>query len=503
MTEAFERDPQSSSADEPERPVEGEEQDMSETEREQEMQVARRRFRAAITTAAASRLRPETARSERGERQRKPEAPLSGVVDYLSIKAQLHERLLDDIGERHLLGSDEEQVEQAVHDFVARTLETEELPLNEEERDRLGDELIQETLGVGPLAPLMADPAVTDILVNSPTRVYVERFGRLERADVRFRDEEHIKRVIERLAARVGRRIDMSCPMVDLRLPDGSRVNATIPPISLDSPTISVRRFGRQRLRREDLLRLGMFSPDMMRFMDFVVRQRKNVLISGGTGAGKSTLLSSLCEAIPNTERIVTIEDTAELMLDQDHIVRLESRPPNIENVGEISARDLLINSLRMRPDRIIIGEVRGGEALDMLQSLNTGHDGGMSTIHANSTRDALSRLETMVLMAGLELPSQAIREQITSAIDVLVQVRRYEDGVRRIESVSEVAGMEGNTPLLQEVYRFQRTGRKGNKVVGDYLATGIVPRLVNDLRNQGFDFPLELFRRPAGFSDG
>ena len=473
----------------------------SETEREQEVQVARRRFRAAITTAAASRLRPETARSERSDRRRDPETG-GGVMDYLTIKARLHERLLDDIGERHLLGSNEEQVEQAVHDFVARTLEAEELPLNEEERERLGDELIQETLGVGPLAPLMADPAVTDILVNSPTRVYVERYGRLERADVRFRDEEHIKRVIERLAARVGRRIDMSSPMVDLRLPDGSRVNATIPPISLDSPTISIRRFGRQRLRRDDLLRLGMFSADMMRFMDFVVRQRKNVLISGGTGAGKSTLLSALCEAIPNTERIVTIEDTAELLLDQDHIVRLESRPPNVENMGEVSCRDLLINSLRMRPDRIIIGEVRGSEALDMLQSLNTGHDGGMSTIHANSTRDALSRLETMVLMAGIELPSRAIREQITSAIDVLVQVRRYEDGVRRIESISEVAGMEGNTPLLQEVYRFQRTGRKGNKVVGDYHASGIVPRLVSDLREQGFDFPLELFRRPVGFSD-
>jgi len=470
-------------------------------QREEEMNSARRRFRAAITTAAASRLRPDSARPESG-RQRVEPKPLHGIVDFLSIKARLHERLLDDIGERNLLGSNEEQVAQAVQDFVARTLEEEDLPLNNEERERLSDELLEETMGVGPLAPLMADPAVTDILVNSPSRVYVERFGRLERADVRFRDEEHIRRVIERLAARVGRRIDMSSPMVDLRLPDGSRVNATVPPISLDGPTISIRRFGRQRLRRDDLLRLHMWSRDMMRFLDFVVRQRKNILIAGGTGAGKSTLLSGLCEAIPNTERIVTIEDTAELLLDQDHIVRLETRPPNIENTGEITARDLLINSLRMRPDRIIIGEVRGGEALDMLQSLNTGHDGGMSTIHANSSRDALSRLETMVLMAGLELPSRAIREQITAAIDILVQVRRYEDGVRRIESITELGGMEGNTPLLQEIYRFHRTGRKGNRVIGDYYATGIVPRLVMEMRDQGFDFPLDLFRRPPGFSD-
>ncbi len=471
-------------------------------ERDEEMQSARHRFRAAITTAAASRLRPDSARPEKS-RGRSEVVPLAGVADFLTIKAQLHERLLDDIGERNLLGSNEDQVQQAVQDFVTRTLEAEELPLNEEERERLSDELLEETMGVGPLAPLMADPAVTDILVNSPTRIYVERYGRLERADVRFRDEDHIKRVIERLAARVGRRIDLSCPMVDLRLPDGSRVNATLPPISLDSPTLSIRRFGRQRLKRDDLLRLQMWSREMMRFLDFVVRQRKNILIAGGTGAGKSTLLSGLCEAIPNTERIVTIEDTAELLLDQDHIVRLETRPPNVENMGSVTARDLLINSLRMRPDRIIVGEVRGGEALDMLQSLNTGHDGGLSTIHANSSRDALSRLETMVLMAGLELPSRAIREQITSAIDLLVQVRRYEDGVRRIESVTEVAGMEGNTPLLQEIYRFHRSGRKGHKVMGDYHATGIVPRLVMELRDQGFDFPLDLFRRPPGYTDG
>ncbi len=459
----------------------------------------RKQFRAALTTAAADRLRPATPRADNHGRTPEPEQ-VHGAADYLTIKGRLHERLLDDIGERELLGASEEEVEVAVREFVEETLAGEDLALNESERLQLADELLEETLGVGPLAPLMADPAVTDILVNAPERVYVERFGILERTDVRFRDNAHILRVIERIAARVGRRIDTSAPMVDLRLADGSRVNATVQPISLDGPTLSIRRFGRQRLRREDLLRLGMWSPEMLHFLELVVRLRKNILISGGTGAGKSTLLGALCEAIPNTERIVTIEDTAELILDQDHVVRLETRPPNIEEKGAVSARDLVTNSLRMRPDRIIVGEVRGAEALDMLQALNTGHDGGVSTIHANSARDALARLETMVLMSGLDLPSRAIREQISSALHILVQVRRFEDGVRRIETVSEIAGMEGNTPLLQELFRFVRTGLKGGRVTGHFEATGIVPRLTMNAREQGADFPLELFHKQQAY---
>jgi pilus assembly protein CpaF len=404
--------------------------------------------------------------------------------------------LLDEIGEKSLYGTGEETIARAVQEFVQRVLQTEDIPLNQSERERLADELTQETLGVGPLAPLMADPAITDILVNAPDKVYVERFGRITRTDVRFRDDEHILRVIERIAARVGRRIDIASPMVDMRLPDGSRVNATIPPVSIDGPTLSIRRFGRQRLKRNDLLRLGMISKEMLAFLEIAVRWRKNVLISGGTGAGKSTMLGALAEAIPDHERIVTIEDTAELILDQDHVVRLETRPPNIENRGVITARDLVINSLRMRPDRIIVGECRGPEALDMLQAMNTGHDGGLTTVHANAPRDALNRLETMVLMAGIELPSRAIREQIVSALHFIVHVRRCDDGVRRVESVAEITGMEAGTPLLQDLFRWKQTGRSGRKLVGGFHATGIVPRLFHELRERGDEVPTELFAK-------
>jgi pilus assembly protein CpaF len=417
-------------------------------------------------------------------------------TDYLAVKAALQERLLDEIGERGLLESDGADVVAAVQDFAARAIASEDIALNEAERVRLAEELTDETIGMGPLAPLLADPAVSDILVNAPDQVYVERFGKLERTDVRFRDGEHIVRVIERIAARVGRRIDTASPMADLRLPDGSRVNATLPPVTIDGPTLSIRRFGRRRMRRDDLLNIGTLSPEILEFLVFAVRARKNILISGGTGAGKSTLLGVLAEAIPDSERIITIEDTAELSLDQEHVVRMETRPVNIEGRGRILARDLLINALRMRPDRIIVGEVRGAEALDMLQALNTGHDGGIGTIHANSPRDALSRLETMVLMAGTELPSRAVREQIVSAIHLLVQVKRYDDGVRRIESVAEITGLEGTTPQMQELFGFRRRGRQGRRLVGHFAATGVVPRMVDELREEGIQIPAALFQR-------
>ena len=475
---------------------------MTDTEREK----LRARFTRQIATDVSLRLRQEErdpAAHFAHARDASADLPQVGSrsphVDFLSIKARLHSRLLDEIGERSLYGTGEETIARAVQDFVQRVLQTEDIPLNQSERERLAEELTQETLGVGPLAPLMADPAISDILVNGPDKVYVERFGRITRTDVRFRDDEHIMRVIERIAARVGRRIDVASPMVDMRLPDGSRVNATIPPVSIDGPTLSIRRFGRQRLKRADLLRLGMISAEMLAFLEIAVRWRKNVLISGGTGAGKSTMLGALAEAIPDHERIVTIEDTAELVLDQEHVVRLETRPPNIENRGVITARDLVINSLRMRPDRIIVGECRGPEALDMLQAMNTGHDGGMTTVHANAPRDALNRLETMVLMAGIELPSRAIREQIVSALHFIVHVRRCDDGVRRVESIAEITGMEAGTPLLQDLFRWQQTGRNGRKLVGGFQATGIVPRLFHELRDRGDEVPLEIFARDGG----
>ena len=391
-------------------------------------------------------------------------AATTGHVEFLTVESRLHQRLLDELDRRNLLASGEETITRFVESFVDEALESEDLPLNDIERRRLVDDLLEETLGVGPLAQLMADPAVTDILVNRPDQIYVERFGRLERTEVRLRDREHLVRIIQRIAARVGRRIDESSPMVDARLPDGSRVNATLPPVTIDSPTLSIRRFGLHRLRRTDLMRLGMFSTEIHDFLDAVVKGRRNVLISGGTGSGKSTLLGALAEAIPDRERIITIEDAAELIMDQVHVVRMETRPPNVEGRGQITARDLVINALRMRPDRIIVGEVRGGEALDMLQAMNTGHDGGMTTVHANTPRDALARLETMVLMAGLELPSRAIREQMVSALHFVVHVRRYEDGVRRMESVVEVTGLEGNTPQMQEIFRFQRRKDEGRR---------------------------------------
>ena len=425
------------------------------------------------------------------------------------------------------MGGGEEALAAYVRDFVARVLRDENLPLNEAERRQLTDDLLEETIGVGPLAPLMADPAVTDILVNGPNQVYIERFGRLEETDVRFRDTDHLLRIIQRIAARVGRHVDEASPMVDARLPDGSRVNATLPPVALDGPALSIRRFGRRRLRRTDLLRLGMFSPDMVTFLELAVQLRKNILISGGTGAGKTTFLGAVAEAIPPTERIVTIEDAAELILDQRHLVRMETRPPNVEGKGRITTRDLVINSLRMRPDRIIVGEVRGPEALDMLQAMNTGHDGSLTTVHANSPRDALARLETMVLMAGVDLPSRSIREQIVSALSLIVHVRRYEDGVRRVASIAEIVGLEGLTPLTQDVFRFERrgrrgvsdlgdltigqeaglapaeTGRKGRTVVGDFAATGVVPRLVEELRERSMPVPMHLFQKPKGAANG
>jgi len=458
----------------------------------------RRKIRATGRFSSDRFVRPSSRTRDRSVDSESTSEPTRTPTDYVSVKAGLQARLIDELTRRDVIDESEEKLLAAVDEFVERVLENESVPLNSDERDRLVDELREETTGIGPLAKLMADPSITDILVNAPSRVYVERFGRLEKSDVRFRDDEHVTRVIERIAARVGRRIDSASPLLDARLSDGSRVNATLPPVSIDGPTISIRRFGRRRLRSEGLQRLGMFSGDMLTTLTHAVRARMNVLVSGGTGAGKSTLLGAMCEAIPANERIVTVEDTAELVLDQEHVVRLETRPPNVEGEGRISARDLVVNALRMRPDRIIVGEVRAGEALDMLQGLNTGHDGGLSTIHANSPRDAISRLETMVLMSGLDLPSRAIREQISAAIQFVIHTRRYEDGVRRIEKVSEIVGMEGDTILLNDVFEFERRGMDRERVLGSFQPTGVVPRFVEALRARDIEFPIHVFRRPG-----
>src|SRR6056297_373674 len=422
---------------------------------------------------------------------------VTGNASFASVKAAMHTQLLEDLDRRDRITASEEELTELVKDYVADALDTQDWPLNDSERRQLVDDLIEETIGVGPLAPLLADPAVTDILVNGPYTVFVERFGQLESTDVRFRDNEHLVRIIGRIAARVGRRIDESSPMVDARLPDGSRVNATLPPVTIDGPTLSIRRFGRRRLRSEDLGRLGMFSPPMIEFLRLAIRGRINMIVSGGTGSGKSTFLGALAEAIPASERIITIEDAAELQLDQRHVVRMETRPPNIEGEGRIVARDLVVNALRMRPDRIIVGEVRSAEALDMMQAMNTGHDGSLTTIHANSPRDAIARLETMVLMAGIDLPARAIREQAVSAIDIVIQVKRYEDGVRRVQSISELVGMEGDTAQLQEIFRFAASGKVNRRITGEFVSTGVVPRVAQRLRENHIDVPMHLFQRP------
>ncbi|MCP4885476.1 MAG: CpaF family protein [Planctomycetaceae bacterium] len=427
------------------------------------------------------------------------EKKLNRRLEYQSIKGDLHERLIDEMNTAGLLVRPDEELKQFVNEFVERVLSTEDLPLNDSERTRLAEDLLEETLGSGPLAPLMGDPAISDILVNRFDAVFVERFGVIEPTNIRFRDEDHLIRIITRIAARVGRRIDTASPMVDARLPDGSRVNATLPPVTIDGPTLSIRRFGRRRLTSENLLRLRMFSEKMLRFLQLCVVQRKNVLVSGGTGSGKSTLLGAISESIPEHERIITIEDAAELMLPQEHVIRMETRAPNIEGEGKIAQRDLVVNALRMRPDRIVMGEVRAGEALDMLQAMNTGHDGSLTTIHANSPRDAFARLETMVMMAGMDLPSRAIREQAVSAINLVVHVRRFEDGIRRVERIAEVVGIEGKTPQLQDIFVFKQTGMEAGKTMGHFVATGVVPRLSDELSARGIDISTQnLFERDS-----
>src|SRR6478672_7116889 len=400
-----------------------------------------------------------------------------GVHALQQVKGRVHRKLLERLNLSNLDRLERQQVADAVRKVVQDLITQESVPLNFEERDAVVVQVLDEIFGLGPLEPLIQDPEVSDILVNTYKQVYIERHGRLERTDVMFQDDRHLLQVIDRIVSAVGRRIDDSSPMVDARLPDGSRVNAIIKPLALDGPHLSIRKFKRDALSGEDLLRTESLTDEMLTLLKAIVKARLNVLISGGTGAGKTTLLNVLSSYIPPYERILTIEDSAELQLRQPHVVRLETRPANIEGHGEVPQRLLLVNSLRMRPDRIVMGECRGAEAVDMLQAMNTGHDGSITTLHANTPRDALARLETMVSMANLNLPEKAMRQQIAAAINVVIQVARLSDGTRKVVSITELVGMEGDVITMQDIFVYDRQGMDGDKVVGQYRATGIRPR--------------------------
>jgi pilus assembly protein CpaF len=411
------------------------------------------------------------------------------------IKARVHRKLINKLDLSKLENADPNVVQNDVKKVIGLILDEENVPLSGLERESVQTDVLNELFGLGPLEPLLADKTVSDILVNGSHSVYIERRGKLERVEVTFRDDSHLMQIIDRIVSRIGRRVDESSPMVDARLEDGSRVNAIIPPLSIDGPILSIRRFGTDPLTIKNLVELKALTPPLVQVLEACVKSRLNVLISGGTGAGKTTLLNCLSGFIPIDERLVTIEDSAELLLQQPHVVRLETRPPNIEGRGEVTQRNLLRNALRMRPDRIIVGEVRGDEAIDMLQAMNTGHDGGMTTIHANSPRDALARLETMIAMANLRISDKAMRQQISSAINVIVQVSRMGDGTRKVVSVSEIIGMEGEIITMQEVFRYVRTGvGPRGEVLGQFRPTGIRPRFSERLEQYGFKLPPNVF---------
>ena len=419
---------------------------------------------------------------------------------FEALKENIHGKLLDALDLSQIDTVSREELQDQVSVVIEDILSLEGAVLRRAERDRLIKQILDDILGLGPLEPLLNDPDVSDILVNGAKQTYVERRGKLQITDVVFKDDAHLLHVIDRIVSRVGRRIDESSPLWDARLADGSRVNAIIPPLAIDGPSLSIRRFGTKKLQMEDLINFGALTEDMATFLRACVISRFNIIISGGTGSGKTTLLNVLSSFIPSDERIVTIEDSAELQLMQDHVVRLETRPANVEGAGEINQRELVRNCLRMRPDRIIVGEVRSGEALDMLQAMNTGHDGSIATLHANTPRDALTRLETMIAMAGVKLPDKAARQQICSAVDLIVQGTRLSDGSRKISSVSEVIGMEGETITMQEIFRFDRRGvDEEGKVLGQLLATGIRPKCCDRIKACGITLPGAIFEGPNG----
>jgi pilus assembly protein CpaF len=414
---------------------------------------------------------------------------------FQEIKGRIHRQLIERLNLSNLGSHAQAEILPEVRRVVVELLSRETTPLNRDEREALVEHVLHEVFGLGPIEPLLADPEISDILVNGYDKVYIEKDGRLEKSEIRFRDNKHLLQVIDRIVSAVGRRIDDSSPMVDARLADGSRVHAIIPPLAIDGPHLSIRKFKRDVLTAENLLQFESITEQMLNLLHGVVKARLNVLISGGTGAGKTTLLNILSGAIPEEERIVTIEDSAELQLRQQHVVRLETRPANIEGSGEVTARTLVINALRMRPDRIIVGEVRGPESVDMLQAMNTGHEGSLTTLHSNSPRDALSRLETMISMANLNLPDKAMRQQIASAIDVIIQVSRLSDGGRKITSIFEIVGMEGEVITMQEIFQFERQGvSPEGKVLGRFRPTGIRPHFTERLQTRGIEMDSSFF---------
>jgi pilus assembly protein CpaF len=416
-------------------------------------------------------------------------------AQYVELKASIHRKLLNRLNLEALAQADRPRAESEIRTVVTGLLIEHGTPISLAERETLFGELIDEVFGLGPLEPLLRDPTISDILVNTFENVFVERGGVLERVPASFQDNKHLLRVIDRIVSAVGRRVDDSSPMVDARLPDGSRVNAIIPPLAVDGPVLSIRRFPAERLKGDDLVTLRALTRPMMDFLSHAVRARLNCLISGGTGAGKTTLLNVLSGFIGDRERIVTIEDAAELQLHQEHVVRLETRPPNVEGKGAIRQRELMINALRMRPDRIVVGEVRGEEALDMLQAMNTGHDGSLTTVHANTPRDALTRIETMIAMGATRLPERGMRQQISSAIQIVVQQTRLADGSRKVTSISEITGMEGDIVTMQEIFMFEKMGiTQDGKVIGRFRATGVRPRVCERLKASGIHLPADMF---------
>ena len=453
-------------------------------------------------------MRPSTLapNKERNDSAPKPSGLVSterNEASFDDLKRRIHGKLVDKLDLTKVGELQGDVLRREIRLVVEHLCDGEGTLLNRNERDRLIEEVLDETFGLGPLETLLKDPTISDILINGPKSVYAERGGQMEKTEVTFRDNNHLKQIIDRIISKVGRRVDETCPMVDARMADGSRFNAIIPPLALDGAAVSIRRFGSNPLALQDLLRYKAFTPEMVMLMEGAMKARLNIIISGGTGSGKTTLLNTLSSFISNSDRIVTIEDAAELQLQQDHVVRLETRPPNIEGKGQITATDLVKNALRMRPERIIIGECRGPETLDMLQAMNTGHEGSLTTLHANTPRDALARMETMIMMAGFELPLKAMRTQIASAVDLIIQANRLQGGPRKVTAISEIVGMEQETVVMQDIFRFEQDGvTDEGKARGRFVSTGIRPTFMSRLESAGVHLPMSTFRERVMLED-